>query len=50
MKHAQTQELRVVANDISVTLMSVFKAVAPAVAGILYFFRLLWQEIDYFTP
>uniref|UniRef100_A0A0D9UZP8 Major facilitator superfamily (MFS) profile domain-containing protein n=1 Tax=Leersia perrieri TaxID=77586 RepID=A0A0D9UZP8_9ORYZ len=33
---AVTQEQRGVANGISVTLMSIFKAVAPAVAGILF--------------
>jgi len=36
MKHVQTQEQRGVANGISVTLMSMFKAVAPAAAGILF--------------
>lgn len=33
---AVTQEQRGVANGISVTLMSIFKAVAPAAAGILF--------------
>ncbi|GJN06321.1 hypothetical protein PR202_ga24039 [Eleusine coracana subsp. coracana] len=36
MKPMQTQEQRGVANGISVTLMSLFKAVAPAAAGILF--------------
>lgn len=34
-QHVQTQEQRGVANGISVTLMSMFKAVAPAAAGTL---------------
>jgi hypothetical protein len=35
MKQVQTQKQRGVANGISVTLMSLFKGVAPAGAGIL---------------
>lgn len=31
----QSQDLRASANGLSVTLMSIFKAVAPAVAGVM---------------
>lgn len=34
----QTQDVRAAANGIAVTLMSISKAVAPAVAGIMWVF------------
>ena len=35
MPKKQTQDVRAAANGIAVTLMSISKAVAPAVAGIM---------------